>query len=167
MARLNRCFIPQAHEWIAGTFAVRAFFIAVISGCWTACTFAAIKFFSSNCVNAAAALFATGLATTTVCDPHVVTSAATLCTTRSRQFSLPLLLIRPCWCVHLFHTGRRPDKVASPNFLLTNPRVRAHQFGQNALVVRMGCRRRRVAMVIGIGRLIVCGKGILHQIREE
>ncbi len=100
VARLNRCFIPQAHEKIAGTLAVRAFFIAVISGCLTVCTLAPIKYFDSNCVNAAAALFAAGFATTAVCDPHVVTSAATLCTTRNRQFSLHLLMIPPCWCVH-------------------------------------------------------------------
>jgi hypothetical protein len=99
-------FIPQAHEEVAGTFAIRAFFIAVISGCLTVCTFDPISC-DSNCVNAAAALFAAGFATTSVCDPYVVTSAATLCTTRNRQFSLHLLMIRPCRCVHLFHIGRR------------------------------------------------------------
>ena len=99
-------FIPQALEEVAGTFAIRAFFIAVISGCLTVCTFDPISC-DSNCVNAAAALFAAGFATTSVCDPYVVTSAATLCTTRNRQFSLHLLMIRPCRCVHLFHIGRR------------------------------------------------------------
>jgi len=43
VARLNRCFIPQANESITGTFAVRAFLIAVISGCLTVRTFAPIK----------------------------------------------------------------------------------------------------------------------------
>jgi hypothetical protein len=111
------CFILQAHEQIAGAFAIRAFFIAVVSGCLTVCTFAPIKCFDSNCVNASAALFAAGFATTTVCDPHVVTSAATLCTARNRQFSLHLLMIRECWCVHLFHTGRRPDNGRVINFV--------------------------------------------------
>ena len=120
MARLNRCFIPQADEYVAGTFAVRAFLIAVISGCLAVRTFAPIKCFDGNCVNAAAALFAPGFATTTVCDPHAVTGAATLCTTRNRQFSLHLLMIRPCWCVHLFHMGRRPDNGRVTKFLLIN-----------------------------------------------
>jgi hypothetical protein len=84
------------------------------------CAFAPIKFFGSNCVNAAAALFAAGFATTAVCDPHVVTSAATLGTTRNRQFSLHLLMIRPRWCIHLFHTGRCPDNGRVTKFLLTN-----------------------------------------------
>jgi hypothetical protein len=79
------------------------------------CTFDPISF-DSNCVCAAAALFAAGFATTSVCDPYVVTSAATLCTTRNRQFSLHLLMIRECWCVHLFHTGRRPDKWSRQQF---------------------------------------------------
>jgi hypothetical protein len=83
-------------------------------------TFAPIKCFDSNCVNAAAALFAAGFATTTVCVPHVVTSAATLCTTRNRQFSLHLLMIRLCWCFHLFHTERFPDNGRVTKFLLTN-----------------------------------------------
>jgi hypothetical protein len=84
-------------------------------------TFAPIKSFDSNCVNAAAALFAAGFATATACDPQVVTSAATLCTTRNRQFSLHLLMIRPCWCVHLFHMGRRPDNGRVTKFLLITP----------------------------------------------
>src|SRR6202171_1583412 len=103
-----------------GSFAVRAFFIAVISGCLTLRTFAPIKCLDSNCVNAAAALSAAGFATTTVCVAYVVTSAATLCTTRNRQFSFHLLMIRPCWCIHLFHTGRFPDNGRCTKFLLTN-----------------------------------------------
>jgi hypothetical protein len=91
---LNRCFIPQACEWIAGTFAFRAFFIAVISCRSTVCTFDPIKFVGGNCVNAATSVFANGFATATICDPHVVTSAATLCATRYRQFSFHLLTIR-------------------------------------------------------------------------
>jgi hypothetical protein len=83
-------------------------------------TFAPIKCFDSNCVNAAAALSAAGFATTTVCVPYVVTSAATLCTTRNRQFSLHLLMIRPGWFIHLFHTGRFPDNGRCTKFLLTN-----------------------------------------------
>ena len=51
-------------------------------------TFAPIKCFDSNCVNATAALFGARFATTTVRDPDVVTSAATFCTTSNRQFSL-------------------------------------------------------------------------------
>jgi hypothetical protein len=70
------------------------------------CTFDPISF-DSNCVYAAAALFAAGFATTTVCDPHVVTSAATLCTTRNRQFSLHLLI-------------KLPDDNRLTKFLLTN-----------------------------------------------
>jgi hypothetical protein len=99
VARLNSCFIPQSYEEITGTLAVRALFIAVISGCLAECTFAPIRCFDSTCVNATAALLAAGFATTVVYDPHVVTGAATLCTTRNRQFSLHLLMIRPCWCV--------------------------------------------------------------------
>jgi hypothetical protein len=91
---LNRCLIPQSHEEITGTLAVRALFIAVISGCLAVCTFAPIRCFDSSCVNATAALFAAGFGTAAVCDPNVVTGAATLGTTRNRQFSLHLLMIR-------------------------------------------------------------------------
>jgi len=91
-ARLNRCFIPQAHESIAGPFAVRAFFIAVISGCLTVRTFAPVKCSGSNGIQAATALIAAGFATTAVHDPHVVTNAATLCTIGNRQFSPHLLV---------------------------------------------------------------------------
>ena len=62
---------------------------------------------SEELAGTAAALLADGFATTTLYDPPVVTSAATVRTTRNRQFSLHLLMIRPCWCVHLFHTGHR------------------------------------------------------------
>lgn len=100
-ACLHRCFMPQSHEEITSTLAVRALFIAVISGCLAVCTFAPIRCFGT-CVNATAALFAAGFGTTAVYDPHVVTGASTLCTTRNRQFSLHLLMIRLCWCIHLF-----------------------------------------------------------------
>jgi hypothetical protein len=82
--RSNRLFVPKAHEEIAGTFAVRAFFIAVISGRFAMDTFDPVQCFVGNCVNAVATLFADDFATTTVCDSSVVTSAATLCTTRNR-----------------------------------------------------------------------------------
>jgi hypothetical protein len=75
--RLNRRFIPQ-DEYIADTFAVGAFFVAVISGCLTECTFVPIRYFSSNCVNAVAALFTSDFGTATVRDRQVVASAATL-----------------------------------------------------------------------------------------
>ncbi len=82
--RLNLFFIPQAHEQVASTSAVRTFLIAVISGGFTMDTFDPVKCSVSDCVNAVAALFADDFATTTVCDFPVVTSAATLCTTRNR-----------------------------------------------------------------------------------
>jgi len=44
---LNRSFIRQ-DEQIANTFAVGAFFIAVIPGCLTERTFVPIRYFSSN-----------------------------------------------------------------------------------------------------------------------
>ena len=87
---LNRCFVPQPHEQVARTFAVWTFFIAVISGCFAVCTIDPISP-DSSCVHAAAALLVAGFATTAVCDPDVVTSTTTLCTTRNRQFSLHLL----------------------------------------------------------------------------
>ena len=101
---LNRCFIPQSREEITGTFAVRALFIAVISGCLAVCTFAPIRCFDSSCVNATAALFAAGFGAASVCHPNIVTGAATLGTTRNRQISLHSLMVRLSWCVHLFHT---------------------------------------------------------------
>src|SRR6266481_6208419 len=87
---LNPCFVPQVHESVASPFLVRTFFIAVISGCLAVCTIDPISF-DSNCVHAVAPLFVAGSATTTVCDSHVVTSTATRCTRRNRQFSLHLL----------------------------------------------------------------------------
>ena len=87
-ARLNRCFIPQAHEQIASTFAAWAFFIAVISGCLAVRTFDPVRWFGGNCVSTTATLFADGLAATTVGDPHVVTNTTTLGTTGNRQVSL-------------------------------------------------------------------------------
>jgi len=106
VARLGRCFIPQAREQIPGAFATGAFLIAVISGCFALRTFVPIGCFGSNCVRAAATLFIAGFGTTAVCNAHVVTSAATLCTTRNWQFSLHPLMIRQYWCVHLFHSER-------------------------------------------------------------
>ena len=82
---------------IDSTFAFRSFFVAVISGCLTVHAFDPISFVGSNRVNATAAFFADGFATTAVGDPYVVTREATLCTTRNRQFSLHLYVIRPCW----------------------------------------------------------------------
>ena len=98
MTRLNGCFSAGADEEIADTFAVRAFRIAVISGCLTGRTFGPIEWLDSHCVNAIAALLAAGFATATVCDSHVVTSAAALSTTRNRQFSLHSLMIRAFAC---------------------------------------------------------------------
>jgi hypothetical protein len=105
VAGLDRCFIRESHEEIAGTLAVRAFFIAEISGCLTVCTFVPIRCFGSASVDAIAPLFAAGFGTTGVCDPHVVTGAATLCTTGNREFSFHLLMIRLCWCVDLKQTA--------------------------------------------------------------
>ena len=95
---LNRCEKAGAREQIADTFAGRAFLIAVISGSLTLRTFAPIKLFGRNCVDAIAAVLVAGSATTTVCDPDVVTGAATLGTARDRQFSLHRhrLMIRAC-----------------------------------------------------------------------
>ena len=75
--RLNRCLIPQ-DERVADTLTVGAFFVAVIPGCLTQRTFVPISYFSSNRVNAVAALFAVDFGTATVCDRQVVTSTATL-----------------------------------------------------------------------------------------
>jgi hypothetical protein len=94
VAGLHRCFVPESHEEITGTLAVRAFFIAEISGCLAVCTFGPIRCLDSASVNATAALIAAGFGTTGVCDPHVVTGAATLCTTGNREFSFHLLMIR-------------------------------------------------------------------------
>ena len=96
--RLNRCLKAWAHKQIADTFAVGAFPVAVVSGSFTVRTFAPIKLFGRECVNAIAALLVAGFATTTVCDPDVVASAATLGTARDRQFPLHghRLMIRPC-----------------------------------------------------------------------
>jgi len=105
VAGLNRRFIHQSHEEITGTLADRAFFIAVISGCLAVCTFAPIRCLDGTSVNATAALLAAGFGTTAVCDPHVVTGAATLCTTGNREFSFHLLMIRLCWCVDLKQTA--------------------------------------------------------------
>jgi hypothetical protein len=101
VAGLNRCFIRESHEEIARTLAVRAFFIAEISGCLAVCAFAPIRCFDSTSVDATAALFAAGFGATGVCDPQVVTGAATLCTTGNREFSFHLLMIRLCWGVDL------------------------------------------------------------------
>ena len=99
VAGLDRCFIPESHEEITGTLAVWAFFIAEISGCLAVCAFAPIRCLDSTSVGATAALFAAGFGTAGVRDPHVVTGAATLCTTGNREFSFHLLMIRLCWCV--------------------------------------------------------------------
>jgi hypothetical protein len=82
--RLNRGCIRQAHEKIAGTLTGRAFFIAVIACCLTVCTFVPVGSLGSDCVHAAATLFVTDFGTTTVCDPQVVTSGATVRTTGNR-----------------------------------------------------------------------------------
>ena len=80
----HRFFTGKPHKEIPGTFAFWAFLVPVISGCFTVSAFDPIKVFDGSCVNAGAALFADGFATTTVCDSHVVTNGATLCTTRDR-----------------------------------------------------------------------------------
>jgi hypothetical protein len=80
----HRFFTYNPREKVPGTFAFRAFFVAVISGCLTVNAFDPIKVFDGNCVNTAAALLANGFGTTTVCDSHVVTNSAALCTTRNR-----------------------------------------------------------------------------------
>jgi hypothetical protein len=95
--RSNRFFIPHAHEQIAGAFAVRAFFIAVISGCFTLPTFDPVRYFFGNCVDAVTALSADDFAATAVCDPLVVSGAAALCATRNGQVSLHFLMIRLRW----------------------------------------------------------------------
>ena len=105
IAGLNGCFIPEPHEEIARTLAVRALFIAEISGCLAVCAFAPIRCFDSASVDATAALFAAGFGTAAVRDPHVVTGAATLCTTGNREFSFHLLMIRLCWCIDLKQTA--------------------------------------------------------------
>ncbi len=104
VAGSHRCFIRESHEEIAGTLAVRALFIAEIPGCLAVWAFAPIRCLDSASVNATAALFAAGFGTTGVGDPHVVTGAATLCTTGNREFSFHLLMIRLCWCVDLKQT---------------------------------------------------------------
>jgi len=81
---LNGCLKAWAHKQIADTFAVRAFPIAVVSGSFAVGTFVPVKLFGRKCVNAVAALLVAGFATTTVRDPDVVASAATLCTARDR-----------------------------------------------------------------------------------
>lgn len=58
-------------------------------------TFAPIKRFGGDSVNAVAPLFAAVFATTTVYYPHVVTGAATLRAIGNRQFPFHLLMIRP------------------------------------------------------------------------
>jgi hypothetical protein len=77
IVRLNRRFIPQ-DEYITDTFAVGAFFVAVISGSQTECTFFPIRYACTNCVNAVAALSTVDFGTTKVRDRQVVTSAAAL-----------------------------------------------------------------------------------------
>jgi hypothetical protein len=109
MTRLNRCFIRQAREKIAGAFAVRALLIAEISGCLAMRTFGPIGCVDSSGIYAATTQFAAGFATTAVCDPDVVPNAATLGTTRNGQISLHLLMIRPRRCFHMFQKGRSPD----------------------------------------------------------
>ena len=118
VARLNCCLIPETHEQIAGAFAIRAFFIAVIPGCLTVRTFGPIQWVDGNCINAVTAQLAADFATTKVCDPDVVTSAATLCTARNRQISLHLVMIRPCRCFPMFQTRRNPDKWPSGSRLI-------------------------------------------------
>jgi hypothetical protein len=54
VGRLNRCFVPEAHEKIAGAFAHRAFFIAVVSGCLAVRTFGPIGCVDRSGINAAA-----------------------------------------------------------------------------------------------------------------
>jgi hypothetical protein len=80
----NRCRILQAREQITRTFAVRAFLVAVVSGCLAERTFLPIKFVRSNRVDAFAALSAAVFATTTAYDPGVVTNAAAFCAIRNR-----------------------------------------------------------------------------------
>src|SRR3979411_970570 len=106
MASLHHCFVRESHEEITSTLAVRAFFIAEISGCLAVCTFGPIRCLDSASVNAIAALIAAGFGAAGVCDPHVVTGAATLCTTGNREFSFHLLMIRLCWGVDLLHTHK-------------------------------------------------------------
>jgi hypothetical protein len=48
----------------------------------------------------------------------MLSHGATLCTTCDREFSLHLLMIRPFWCIHMFHTGRRPHNGGGAKFLL-------------------------------------------------
>jgi hypothetical protein len=116
---LNRCLKDWAHEQIANTFAVRTFLIPVVAGCFTVRTFGPIKLFGGNCVNAIAAMLVAGFATTTVCDPDVVASAATLGTAGDRQFSFHRhrLMIRACGYIRLFYSGRRPDTGRVTNLL--------------------------------------------------
>ena len=73
-----------------------------------------------NCVAAAAALFSGGFATAAVCDPDVVTSGATLCTTRNREFSLHLTMIRFCGWVRVFYTGPRRNSGRFSEFVRRN-----------------------------------------------
>lgn len=73
---LNRSFIRQ-HEHIANAFAVGAFFIAVIPGCLAECTLIPIRCFGSDYVDATTP-FRAVFGTSTVCDPHIVTSVPTL-----------------------------------------------------------------------------------------
>jgi hypothetical protein len=54
-------FMPQADEQVASTSAVRAFFIAVLSGVSQMDTFDPVKSSVSDCFNAVAVLFADDL----------------------------------------------------------------------------------------------------------
>ena len=74
---LNRCFVTQG-QYVADTFTVGAFFVAVITGCLTECTVVPIRCLASDCVNAIATSFTADFGTSTICDRQVVARAATL-----------------------------------------------------------------------------------------
>lgn len=82
-SRLSDCFFTfEPKEQIAGTLAHRAFLIFVVARGFALRAVDPIRALNS-CVDAVAALFADGFATTTVCHPAVVAGGATFRTTRN------------------------------------------------------------------------------------
>jgi hypothetical protein len=92
----NRFCIPEPHEQVASTSAVRAFFIAIISGRFTMDTFDPVRCFVGNRVNAVAALFAEDIATSAVCgDGWVIRNGSqSSSTVSSRCCSRTRMLLR-------------------------------------------------------------------------
>jgi hypothetical protein len=100
--RLNhRLFCSWAHEQIARALALRAFFIAVISGRLAIRTLFPISVSDSAFVHAVAALSVNRPATTTISESAVVACTAALGAMCHGDFSLQhVQMIRPRWFVH-------------------------------------------------------------------